>query len=88
MASELGVLDIDPKNIKASGRLEPGKIFFIDTKEGRIVQDDEIKKSMAERQPYGKWLSKNLLDIENINTSGSAAADSNNILSDLKVFDF
>ncbi|MBI5700340.1 glutamate synthase large subunit [Candidatus Saganbacteria bacterium] len=69
MASELGVLDIDPKNIKVSGRLEPGKIFFIDTEEGRIVNDHEVKKTMSERKPYRKWLTDNLVDLDQLTPS-------------------
>jgi glutamate synthase (NADPH) large chain len=63
MASEVGVLDIDPKDIKKSGRLEPGKMFFIDTKAGKIIDDIEVKQEMAQASPYGKWLKENLIDL-------------------------
>lgn len=66
MASEVGVLDIDPAKIKFSGRLEPGKIFFIDTQAGRIVDDHEIKKSICGQKPYGEWLKDNLVDFDKI----------------------
>ena len=52
MASEAGVLDIDPENIKTKGRLQPGKMFLVDTVEGRIIADKEIKRQLASRQPY------------------------------------
>ena len=66
MASEVGVLDIPPAEIAYSGRLEPGKIFFIDTEAKRIIQDDEIKAEMAGRAPYGKWLEENLVEFDKL----------------------
>ncbi|MFZ5642206.1 MAG: glutamate synthase large subunit [Bacillota bacterium] len=63
MASEMGVLDIDPRNILKSGRLEPGKMFFIDTESGKIIDDSQLKESMASRKPYGKWLKSNMLEL-------------------------
>lgn len=66
MASEVGVLDIPFENIAVSGRIEPGKIFLVDTEEGRIITDEELKKQMAERVPYGDWLKENLVDLDNV----------------------
>ena len=54
MASEVGVLDIDPAKIVRKGRLQPGRMFLIDTAQGRIIEDDEIKRTLAEAQPYGR----------------------------------
>ena len=56
MASEVGVLDIDPSKIVKKGRLQPGKIFLVDTTKGRIVGDDEIKDELAAELPYEEWL--------------------------------
>ncbi len=56
MASEVGVVDIDQSTVVEKGRLEPGRIFFIDTEAGRIVRDDEIKQQLAESRPFGEWL--------------------------------
>jgi glutamate synthase (NADPH) large chain len=56
MASEVGVLDVDPAHIVKKGRLEPGKIFLVDTTQGRIIPDDEIKADLAAQQPYAEWL--------------------------------
>lgn len=64
MASEVGVLDIKPENISCSGRLEPGKMLFVDTEAGRIIEDEEIKKEISGRRPYKKWLDENLLKLE------------------------
>src|SRR6266446_10943475 len=66
MASEVGVLDIPPENILIKERLHPGRIFLIDTVQGRIVSDDEIKKDLARAQPYAEWLKGNLVDIEDL----------------------
>ncbi|MDP8254096.1 MAG: glutamate synthase large subunit [Candidatus Kaelpia aquatica] len=68
MASEVGVLDIDPSEIETSGRLEPGKIFFINTEKGSIVHDSEIKKQLAYHKPYAKWNRDNMVDIDDIST--------------------
>ncbi|BBY67382.1 glutamate synthase large subunit [Mycolicibacterium helvum] len=63
LASESGVLDIPPGEVVAKGRLEPGKMFLIDTAAGRIVSDDEIKDQLAAEHPYGEWLHAGLLDL-------------------------
>jgi len=61
MASEVGVLDIPPEEIEIKERLHPGKIFFIDLEEGRIVEDEEIKRRYVERRPYHDWVESNRL---------------------------
>ncbi len=66
MASETGVLPIAPENILKKGRLQPGKMFLIDTKEGRIIDDAEIKHSYATRRPYGRWLKDNIISLESL----------------------
>ena len=65
MASEVGVLDIEPEDILISGRLEPGKIFFIDTLAGHIVDDNELKQAVAGQKPYGSWIKKNMVELNN-----------------------
>ncbi len=65
MASEVGVVDIDPADIVQKGRLEPGKMFLVDTAEGRIVDDAEIKASLAAEHPYGEWLGE-LMDLHDL----------------------
>ena len=88
MASEVGVLDIDPAKIKVSGRLEPGKMFFIDTNSGCIIEDSSIKKNVASRQPYGEWLEKNLVDFEKIIDSGFSNQRMPDLISQLKAFGY
>jgi glutamate synthase (NADPH) large chain len=66
MASEAGVLTIDPSEVKEKGRLQPGKMFLVDTVEGRIIPDKEIKKRLVSRQPYGEWLKENQITMEHL----------------------
>lgn len=66
LASEVGVLDIEPSHIVRKSRLEPGKMLLVDTKKGRLISDKEIKDFYSEREPYGEWLDLNLLHLENI----------------------
>ena len=63
LASEAGVLDVPSAQIVAKGRLEPGKMFLVDTAAGRIVADDEIKDALAQEKPYQEWLHAGLLDL-------------------------
>ena len=74
MASETGVLEIAPENVAQHGRLQPGKMFLIDTALGRIVQDEEIKQSMAARQPYREWLDSSLVSLESLPEASGAPA--------------
>ena len=66
MASEVGVLDVAPENVKLKERLHPGRIFLVDTKEGRIIEDDELKRQYVNEYPYGRWLKQNLAPLENL----------------------
>lgn len=66
VASEAGVLTIDEKTVLRKGRLQPGKMFLIDTVQGKIITDDEIKHQIASRQPYGQWLENYKIKIEQL----------------------
>jgi glutamate synthase (NADPH/NADH) large chain len=66
MASEVGVLDIPAENILIKERLHPGRLFLVDTVQGRIVSDEEVKRELAAAQPYGSWLADHLVDIEDL----------------------
>jgi glutamate synthase (NADPH) large chain len=66
MASEAGVLDIPAEQVKSKGRLQPGKMFLVDTVEGRIISDQEIKHTLASRQPYAEWLKENQITIDQL----------------------
>jgi glutamate synthase domain-containing protein 2/glutamate synthase domain-containing protein 1/glutamate synthase domain-containing protein 3 len=64
MASEVGVLDIPAEDILLKERLHPGRLFLVDTVQGRIVSDEEVKRELAAAHPYGRWLADHLIDIE------------------------
>jgi glutamate synthase (ferredoxin) len=66
MASEVGVLDIDPERIIKKDRLQPGRMFLVDTREGRIISDEEIKMSIAAEKPYRDWIETNVIDLESL----------------------
>jgi glutamate synthase (NADPH/NADH) large chain len=66
LASEAGVLDIDPAKVVRKGRLQPGKIFLVDTGAGRIIEDDEVKASLAAEHPYQQWLDEGLVRFEEL----------------------
>ena len=88
MASEVGVLDIAPEDIKVSGRLEPGKIFFIDTKSGKIVHDSEIKHEISKKSPYGKWNTQNIVDLNKLIGGGTSNQSAEDIISSLITFGY
>jgi glutamate synthase domain-containing protein 2/glutamate synthase domain-containing protein 3 len=66
MASETGVLEVAPENIKERGRLQPGRMFLVRPEEGRIIGDEELKRDLASRQPYGQWLKENKVALEDL----------------------
>ena len=66
VASEVGVMDFDPSEIAEKGRLQPGKILLIDTQEGKIYYDGEIKEQLASEHPYRQWLSANRIQLEKL----------------------
>jgi glutamate synthase (NADPH) large chain len=88
MSSEVGVLDIAPSDIKLSGRLEPGKMLFIDTGRGCIVDDSEVKNAISGRRPYGEWLKNNLLDINDIPGMSPKVSPQTDIMPLLKSFGY
>ena len=66
MSSEIGVVDIDPSDVKEHGRLEPGKMFLVDMNEGRIIEDKEIKSKIVTERPYQEWLDKTRLHLKDV----------------------
>jgi len=66
MASEVGVLHIDPADVETKGRLQPGKMFLIDFEKGKMIPDEEIKEEISTENPYEDWISKEVVDIEDI----------------------
>ncbi|MFH1868363.1 MAG: glutamate synthase large subunit [Candidatus Omnitrophota bacterium] len=88
MASELDVLDIRPSDIKYSGRLEPGKMFFIDTIRGRIIDDNALKNAISSQAPYSKWVKKNIVEFANIKKQKTTKKKDQDILTLLKAFGY
>ena len=66
MASEVGVLDIDPANVKIKGRLQPGKMFLVDFEQGKLIRDEDLKTDVARRRPYNQWLQSQRLELEEL----------------------
>ncbi len=66
LASEIGVLDIEPSKVVRKGRLRPGKMFLVDTAEGRIIEDDEVKGELAGSQPWAEWLEGNRIALKDL----------------------
>jgi glutamate synthase (NADPH/NADH) large chain len=66
LSSEVGVLDIDPAKVVRKGRLQPGKMFLVDTAEHRIIEDDEIKSALAAENPYQEWLEAGEIELEDL----------------------
>ncbi len=80
MASEVGVLDIPPENILVKERLHPGRIFLVDTAQGRIIDDEEIKAQLAAEHPYAEWLRENLVRLEDLPAHPVPAPDHATVL--------
>ena len=66
MASETGVLDVPPENVLFKSRIQPGRMFLLDTEQGRIVDDAEIKAQLSSQQPYGRWLRDNKVTLDDL----------------------
>jgi glutamate synthase (NADPH/NADH) large chain len=66
LASEAGVLDVPPEDVVEKGRLQPGRMFLVDTEQGRIIDDEEIKRTIATQRPYREWLDEYLVHIDDL----------------------
>ncbi len=72
MASEVGVLDVDQSKVITKGRLQPGKMFVVDLEQGRIISDEELKRDICTRQPYGQWLKENKVRLQDLPEPGGS----------------
>src|SRR4030095_12283861 len=88
MASEVGVLDIPADRIVVKDRLRPGKMLLIDTGQGRIISDDQIKQTLAAEHPYGEWLQQHLVDIENLPAAYAERPDHHTLLRRQQAFGY
>ncbi len=75
MGSEVGVQSFEAGDIKEKGRLKPGKMLLIDTQEGKIYHDHELKKKLAAENPYQEWIEKNMVNLEEIETGQTSLRD-------------
>src|SRR5438552_4231513 len=80
MASEVGVLDIPPENVLLKERLHPGRIFLVDTAQGRIIDDEEIKTQLAAERPYGAWLEQHTVRLDDVAPVHVSEADHATVL--------
>ena len=88
MASEVGVVDVDPAKVVAKGRLQPGKIFLIDFDAGRLIPDEEIKEEWAKRRPYGEWLERQRLALADLPAQPGAGLDKPSLLPRMQAFGY
>ncbi|MEM1069230.1 MAG: glutamate synthase large subunit, partial [Planctomycetota bacterium] len=89
MASEVGVLPIDPAIVKSKGRLQPGKMFLIDFEQGRLIPDEELKSDFARKMPYGSWLQKERIRMSDLYPESEPHGfDSENLLSRMQAFGY
>ena len=89
MASETGVLPVKPENVKLKGRLQPGKMLLVDTVEGRIISDKELKRSLYRRNPYELWLKENQITLDQLPEPGRAhGTDHETILQRQRAFGY
>jgi glutamate synthase (NADPH/NADH) large chain len=88
MASEVGVLDIDPKIIVHKGRLQPGKMFLIDFEQGRMIPDDEIKGGISNANPYKDWVNKQVVDIKEIVTKDDKGTVEESLIPRMRAFGY
>ena len=88
VASEVGVMDFEPNDVVNKGRLEPGKILLIDTQEGKIYYDGEIKEKLAKEHPYREWLSTNRIQLEKVKSGRKVENSVTNYETKLRAFGF
>ena len=88
VASEVGVMDFDPTEIAEKGRLQPGKILLIDTQEGKIYYDGEIKQQLATEHPYRQWLSTNRIQLEKLKSGRKVENTVDNLLQKEMMFGY
>jgi len=88
MASEVGVVEVPTSEVVEKGRLQPGRMFLIDTDEGRIIRDDEIKDGMASGRPYREWLEQNLVHLDDLPVCDLIAIDESTLVEHQQVYGY
>ncbi|MBU2098108.1 MAG: glutamate synthase large subunit, partial [Gammaproteobacteria bacterium] len=89
MASEVGVVHVDPANVKLKGRLQPGKMFLLDFEQGRMIPDAELKATFAAKRPYGEWLANQKITLDQLADGNEAhSLESDNVLPRMQAFGY
>jgi len=89
MASEVGVVEVDPANVKSKGRLQPGMMFLLDFEQGRLINDDELKNEFSAKRPYGEWLNNQRIDFADLHTENEPHGfNSETLIDRMKAFGF
>ncbi|WP_085536113.1 glutamate synthase large subunit [Massilibacteroides vaginae] len=88
VSSEVGVMDVEPNMIKEKGRLQPGKILLIDTEKGEVYYDGELKKQLAEANPYKTWLSNNRVELDELKSGRKTSNSISNFDIKLRIFGY
>lgn len=88
VASEVGVLDIQPEEIQEKGRLQPGKILLIDTETGKICRDQELKQQLADTHPYRKWIQDNCIELDELKSGRKVTSRVDDFDYKLRVFGY
>lgn len=89
MASEVGVVPVEPDNVRAKGRLQPGKMFLLDFEEGRLITDEELKNQFSAARPYGDWVKQQKVDFKDLHTENEPHGfEPETLLPRMKAFGF
>ncbi len=88
LASEVGVLPIAASNIERKGRLQPGRVFLVDIEQGRVIDDDELKESLAKTAPYAEWLERHQISLDEIDTPAALSPEYASIIRQQKSFGY
>jgi glutamate synthase (NADPH/NADH) large chain len=89
MASEVGVLQVDPKIVKTKGRLQPGRMFLVDFEQGRLIPDDEIKETISKARPYGDWVKRQRIELKDLHKENEPHGfEPNSLLSRMQAFGY
>ena len=88
MASEVGVVDVDPATIVEKGRLQPGRMFLIDFEQGRMIPDDEVKLDVAQRRPYGEWLKNQRIELSDLPSHPHQGLDAETLTQRMRAFGY
>lgn len=89
MASEVGVVHVDPANVKQKGRLQPGRMFLLDFEQGRLIPDAELKQEISAKRPYGEWLANQKITLEKVSSGKEAhGLTGENLLARMQAFGY